>query len=154
MAFKDKFQEWRFKKQGLAKHIIPEYKIDKLIFNLAFLVFIIYFSYLLYGNGFSFENNIYIHCPLEEVKGCKNPFYCPGGLCVASETLSIKDKEKCIYSWCKEPVIEPGFEFGKKYDGSSEKLGGCAILLFSIAFLINHFLHNKGFKFNIEEDKE
>lgn len=150
MNFKDKFQEWRFKKQGLSK-FLPDYKIDKVIFNSAFLVFMIFLFYILYSHGFNFDTNIYVKCPVEETKGCKNPFYCPGGLCVASETLSAKDKQKCTMDWCKEPVISPGFEYGKKYDGSEQNLTIFAIFVFSIALVSNHLIHNKGYKLNVED---
>lgn len=153
MNFIKKIQEWRFKKQGLLKN--SKYKVDKLIFNAAFLVFLFYLLSILYANDFNFNKNIYVYCDGNEYpKGCENPFYCDSGLCVSGNGLSAKDKQLCTFDWCKSETLPPFFEYGKKYDGSAEKLGLAAILIFAVAGLINHLIHNKGFKLEVNNDDE
>lgn len=151
MGIKQKFKEWRFKRDWpFNKTDKPIYIIDKAIFNGALLIFLIYFVYLLSLHNFNFAPNIYVKCDaIEYPLGCGNPFYCKDNICevTPNNPLSAKDKQNCKFDWCKNETLNPGFEFGQKYDGSSSKLWLFSFLIFGAAFLLNHLIHNKKFKF-------
>jgi len=126
------------------KILVGGYKFDRLIFNAVVLLCIGYFFFVFSMYGFSFDSKIYVRC--EGLKPCLNPFY---------KNMSVGDvsvlkefqKDRCIYDWCKDKYLPVNFEFGEKPNKWYNLNWQFALIFFLIGLGLNHFVHNKGYKF-------
>jgi hypothetical protein len=57
---------------------------------------------------------------------------------------AIKVLDKCVYDWCKEEYLPPGFVFGEKPPAILTNAGWIVFGIMALGVLINHFIHNRG----------
>jgi len=109
------------------------YKAEKKIFRIAilFMICLFFLSWFLQGGGL-FEQQVYISCPDYGIR-CDNPLY---GHC----------EKKAFEPYCHREYFLPGEEVGKKPNFIISNGVWLFPLIFVIAFLINHFKHNKNYK--------
>ena len=130
------------------------YKFDKVIFLGVFLIVSGFILYIFYINNFDLNPHLYFNC---EQEICENPYYKINAECKQQLKIlwlipiyTTKDcKEDC--DWCKEQLLFKG-EYGTKPNGSFF-INNAYIFSFFIlilGFFINHKIHNKGKKFDIE----
>lgn len=142
-------EAWKDIKQGykfLSKHRykkFPHYTFDRLIFNV--MMFIIFGFLFFVADSHNWELDYYV-CPDGNADGlhgsramlknfepgrfngsCVNPFY----------------KE----SWKNSQYLLPG-EYGTKPTKLFNSMTWIVMLLFASAFVINHYIHNRGVKFD------
>jgi len=129
------------------------YKFDKLIFFGIFVMVLSLVLFVMYSNEFNFDLHPYVICTGET---CKNPYY---DLIDCKQTLKIlwsipiyttKDcRIDC--DWCNQEFLTYG-EYGTKPKNGFllNNLAWIGILLMFFGLLMNHILHNKGNKFDIE----
>lgn len=108
------------------------YKADRLIFRSALVLMFLFLLVIMFMLKFDFTPRAYFKCG--DVMGCKNPFY-------------WQNETRCNYKWCEDPYLPQGV-YGEKPPRIISSFGPFNIMLFAIAFLVNHLLYNKGFKFN------
>jgi len=116
------------------------YKFDRWLFNSTILIIICLLLYVFSTYGFDFTPKIYIKCE----EACDNPFYIGPEANREGGVLSLEDKQKCTFEWCKEKSLPAGFEFGKRPSPLYNNIGPVCYLLFALALILNHFLYNKG----------
>lgn len=120
-----------FQKQPRIKEFVG-YKFNRTIFQvyigvLFFCVFLI-FAY----NDFSFESKFYLHCSSEKTF-CENPCYL-----------------NYVNEYCPDEIrniqtLEGGFEYGEKPSFLMRNFTWFAILSVILVFVVNHFIHNRGY---------
>lgn len=117
------------------------YKLDRLIFNGAMIIIFIYLFGVLWQHDFDFSPRIRVACDGGEP--CENPFY--KNPVPKLGDLPARHKDKCTYDWCSWPTLPAGFEFGEQPSKSFKFAPWFAALILSLAFILNHFWHNKNF---------
>jgi len=122
------------------------YKYDTYIFKtLLILIYIFAFS-VFYINDFNFSFKPYMVC--EGLTPCENPFY--QSKCYYLNGLINKPCEfDNKYSWVNDPYVYPG-EYGTSVPNYIKYYGFIYFVLILIAYLLNHYFHNKGVMFDIE----
>lgn len=130
------------------------YRYNKFIFFSVFLITLGLVFYLFYLHNFDFTPSAYLKCDYDE---CKNPLY--GQPC--KQRLKIlffiplyttgDCSEDPAYNWVSEPYIPRG-EYGEPppEDFLYKHIKLIVALLFILTFVLNHFLHNRGKKFDLE----
>lgn len=113
------------------------YKVDKVIVWVALVLVCVYMLITIASNGMNFKNNFYVSCA--ENIPCKNPFYRS-----YDNTLPEKVLKLCVYEWCNDEYLPPGFEYGKKPNGFYNFIYIFSFGLIILALVINHFIYNKG----------
>jgi hypothetical protein len=114
------------------------YKFDKLIFFgiILCLAGIVVYNFMLNG----YENHPYLKCTAEK---CINPIampsICPGVYC---------PPVKCDEAWCSQKTVSRG-EYGQKPSFLQTNFSLIVWILLILAFVLNHFIHNKNIKFSI-----
>jgi len=137
MKPKSKFMQ-QLEETGLMKNRykhIGKYKCDRIIFNVAMFTIFIFLFLVAWSYDFNLD---YYNCiegadkPMELGAGleCKNPFYEPT-------------------TWKNYEYLYEG-EYGTKPGALFKSVYYVPLVLLIIALLINHFLYNKKFKFNIK----
>lgn len=130
------------------------YKYDKIIF---WVVMIITTAVVLYNFAYyNFDFTPRVHMICEEFQ-CKNPYY--GGECKQTLTIlffiPLYTTKDCStlegYEWIKEEYVPMGEYGDPPPEGFLYRdIPLIVIVCFVLAFLLNHFIHNKGKKFDIE----
>ncbi len=146
MSLKSKFNNWRWKetKKG--------YIFDKVIFNLAFLLIILFLFSIVASYDFDFSLNMYYKC--DQPRPCENPFY---NASVSTSNILYKGKnitDICPYDWCDDEFLPPGFEHGKPPNLLFRLVWPVTLLLCILALVFNHYIHNKGYKIEWMELKQ
>ena len=131
-----KFKEWRFKKWHNTDYII-----DRLLFNIALVVVFVYLFFVAYSMNFDFSTNIYYKC--DSPNPCENPFYNSGEPDIFNQPMPEKYRKLCVWDWCEEEYLEPGFEFGQKPTAMFKFAGYFSIGVLIFAFILNHFFWNR-----------
>lgn len=114
------------------------YKFDKLIFGVYILlilaIFVVIFSF--YGSDKS--DHIYYFCNADGRDGnvCEQPFYLKYPVC-----------ERAWATACSDRFVPAGFKFGDPAPLIVRSWGLILGVLLFGAFMINHFMHNRDFKF-------
>ena len=130
------------------------YKYDRLIFIPMFLIFIFIILYIMYQNSFDFNLHPYFNCSYSL---CKNPYYLIEGEC--KQTLNIlwvipiyktnDCREGC--DWCYQEYLNWGVYGSKpKSEFLINNIYWITAIIFLLAFLLNHFINNRGKNFDIE----
>lgn len=130
------------------------YKFDKYIFWVTFLIICSGIFALFYVNDFNTSPNFYVKCNYDF---CPNPlklpeFECQNELKILWFITLYKDEDctrNCIEPWCDMETLPRG-EYGKKQPLIMALSPLIAFLIFVISFFVNHFMHNKGKKFDME----
>lgn len=129
-------------KNGFDLNKNPElngYKFNKTVFRVALVIVVLVVFGAWALSGFSLNsNNVYLSCPADSVSACPNPYY---GL--------------CDEAYCQNEFIFPGYEWGERPNWLITNISWIVVLIVVLAFLVNHFLNNKSYKFyRWEEDLE
>jgi len=113
------------------------YKYDRRIFISGFVITVILALSLMYAYNFDFSPKAYFKCDSYK---CDNPFY------LRQECPNTQE-----YSWCSYPTLERG-EYGQSPPKNPlfRFYGYIALFLLVFAFVLNHYAHNKGRKFDLE----
>lgn len=122
------------------------YRFNRNIFYLAIISLMLLGGYIFYDNDFNWEYQIYVKCDQETA--CDNPFY----IYNYESQISDRYKKMCVYDWCNEEMLPPGFEFGDKPSELEKNFGIITFFVMLMVFTINHFLYNRSF--NIDEEEE
>lgn len=130
------------------------YRFDRLLFWFSMSLFLSLVFYLMWQYNFDFSAHVYFNCP--GPNSCKNPL---AKMDQVSQELKIlwviplykTDDYKQNCEWCKEEVLLPG-EYGEKPPESFifNNILLLTIGIFFLTFIANHYIHNKGKKFDIE----
>ena len=135
------------KKPILAERLLPGYKFNKWIFRAVYVVTIVLFLFAVWGVG---RTEIYLKCPSDSPRQCRNPFvpeteYLPNG------TISPFNArvEPCTAGpeICSHEYLVPGESIGKPPSFLYANFGMLLLATYLIAFIINHLLFNRGYKF-------
>lgn len=130
------------------------YIYDKRIFWAVFSVVVILILYIFYQHNFDVTPNIYFKCTQSI---CENPLY----MADCRQQLSIlffiplyttdDCKEEPGYEWLKEKYLAQG-EYGEPppSDFLYKGIRMLVLLIILLGLILNHLLHNKGKKFDIE----
>lgn len=114
------------------------YKFDKLIFG-SFILLVL-FLFLIMFLAFGSDRDYHIHyvCNADGRDGlrCEQPFYLNFPLC-----------EQAWSTACSDKYVPSGFEFGDPAPWIISNWGLIVGGLLFCAFVINHVVHNKSFKF-------
>lgn len=125
---------------GLFPLMFPGYKIVKPIFWVWLLASAVVGAWVLYDNnafvpGGLEKNIIYLACPEDARTFCENPFY---------RAYPCPSNDPRI---CSQKIILPGTSIGEKPGVIASNFGFIILGGFVVAFLINHFLYNRSYKF-------
>ena len=126
----------KINKVGLLEYLLPNYKINKWIFRITFIFFTLWIFLGMYDN-FNYKTLTsypYLECPKDSRFPCTNPFY---------EMQPCPIKETYV---CNQKNLFPGETYGKKPNFFADQAYTFTFLIFTIAFFVNHFLYNKGYK--------
>jgi len=142
MSLKNKFEVWRWKttKKG--------YKFDKVIFQIAFWLIMIFLFCIVASYDFDFSLNLYYKC--DQQVPCENPFY---NATLSTNNLLYKGKnitDICPYAWCTSHYLPPGFEHGKPPNLLFRLVWPVTLILCILALVFNHFIHNRNYEFEKE----
>lgn len=121
------------------------YLFDKLIFGIYILIVLLLFVCVFIASGSYRSNHIHYVCDSKSIglSYCEQPFFMNYPLC-----------EKMWLGACDQKFVPDGFEFGDPAPWIVRSWGMILGVLLFVAFVVNHFVHNKNFKFkkiNIEE---
>lgn len=115
------------------------YRFDKLIFGgfILLVLAIFVFMFLFYGSDRDYH--IYYVCDADARDGlrCEQPFYLNYPLC-----------EQAWSTACSDKYVPTGFSFGEPAPWIVKNWGVIIGSLLAGAFFVNHFVHNRNFKFN------
>lgn len=126
------------------------YLFDKRIFQISVLVLIVFFSLIVFINGV--EPRYYFNC--DSPLGCE--LQSMQEFCVEPSQLD-KIKYPGRYDWlqscglCSGGKVPQGFVCGEKPGFLQGSESVITILIIILAFLINHFWHNRKYKIDREE---
>lgn len=129
------------------------YRHDKIIYAGVFLVFLTLIFYVMFVNKFDFSTHPYFEC---KTYSCENPFYemdsCSQQVNILFFIPLYKTQNcKLTCDWCNQERLGSGI-YGEK-PKAEFLLNYMWVIGFSlIAFglCLNHFIHNKEKKFDIE----
>lgn len=130
------------------------YKYDKVIFWFVMVITLCLVFYLFNLYSYDFNPKVYFKC---ESNFCDNPYYtseCKQQLRILF-FIPLWTSEDCKdnpeYYWLTEKTIPRG-EYGDPPPKNFifNYIKGIIFLIFIVAFLLNHFAHNKGKPFDIE----
>jgi hypothetical protein len=114
------------------------YKVSKRLFQASFLLIVLFLGIIIYFSVFG--NTLYYKCPNDSVGGCDNPFIDkPNSL---GNSLPKKVKDACVYDWCKNETLPPGFVGGKEEPWYFKAYTQFVIMILLIAICLNHVLFN------------
>jgi len=132
---------------------LPDYKFNKWFFRGALIVLVLLavVAWALLGFGNPAKNYVYLSCP-DDSWSCENPFY---NLCNVNGSLYYEQNNICQdinSSFYEREFLLAGQELGEKPDSLAGFIINNAWLVVLFAFLLNHFLYNKGYfkKLNLE----
>ena len=113
------------------------YRFDKVIFLSLVLLLLVSTVGLMFMNNFNGSQHPYFNCP-NDYGRCFNPYFGDSNVCgksIPSDNFL-----------CTNEVVNAPYTYGEPtpWYVSSFGLIACALLL--IAFVVNHFTSNKGFK--------
>ena len=127
------------------------YKFDKIIFYIIFILVTGFVMFKFYEYNFDFTPKPYFEC---KQAFCKNPLYqsdCKQQLKIlwVIPLYTTRDcKEICV--WCNKEILPKGIYGEKPDDYYMNNLGLFAFFLFMFGMVLNHLLHNRGKKFDLE----
>lgn len=79
---KDSINLWseikRINKVKLIDLVLPNYKVNRIVFRFALFILIISGVYIMYLEDFNFNTKYYFYCDEINAGGCANPFYVRG----------------------------------------------------------------------------
>jgi hypothetical protein len=130
------------------------YRYDKLIFIPAFLIIVFLVLLIMYNNSFDFNLHPYFNCKAEI---CENTFYNIKGECTQTLkilwVIPIYKTEDCRIGceWCNSKFLLAG-EYGSKPKSEFllNNMYWIAFIIILLAMVLNHFINNRGKKFDIE----
>ena len=109
------------------------YRVNTGVFLGAMLLIVFVMILLLSVHNFDYSRNLYIHCSSKDV--CENPLYKVYPQC---ESVGL----------CDNPTVPSGFTLGNPPPFFLQYWGSFCLLIVLIAFLVNHLLFNKDFKWS------
>jgi hypothetical protein len=121
---------------------VKGYKFDKLIFGGFILLVLALFVILFLSYGSDRDYHIYYNCPLD-YGSCKSPFYHNYPLC-----------ESAWATACDDYNVNGGFVFGEPAPWIIKSWGLIVGIMLFGAFVINHFVHNRGKTFDFEDGEQ
>ena len=128
------------------------YKFDKLIFFGVFAIVVSAVISIMYLNNFDFSTHPYFECHRQT---CKNPYYnmqCKQSLNILW-VIPLYQTQDCKIGcdWCNSELLPIG-TYGERPKAGflMDHLVQFSFLLMLLGILINHFVHNRGKKFDIE----
>lgn len=127
------------------------YRYDRLIFWGAIAMILLFLGLIGARHNFDFSTaNVYIKCESDNGVHCRNPIYniteCKQQLRIlfVIPLYTTKDcTETCTQDWCNWATLPPG-EYGTPPDPLMDWIPFVAISLLVLAVLVNHFVHNRG----------
>lgn len=125
------------------------YVFDKYLFRAFMIIILTGLFCIVVIHDFDFSPNMYISCSDDNPVPCENPFY-------NAEIRSVDPyfrNVKCEWDWCHQEYLPVGFEFGKKPDFWITYAPYLSFLFLILAFVVNHIIYNKGYKFNINMEE-
>ncbi|MEA2056654.1 MAG: hypothetical protein U9O78_03020 [Patescibacteria group bacterium] len=135
MSFKDVWK--KLNSFSLANKFFPDYVINKNIFRFALIVSFLFLIAILSNYGFDFGTKFYVSCPVDNPTPCANPFYNYG---------NIGFPPCPDVALCKIPYFNQGDIYGSKPPLILKLFLYIILLLFGIAFLVNHVKYNRRVK--------
>ncbi len=129
------------------------YRYDRILFLCVFLIFLLLVLNIMYVNNFDFSTKPYFKCNYES---CRNPYYemqnCNQQLNILW-MIPLYTTEDChkTCEWCNQEYLSNGV-YGELPKASFlyNNILLISIGLLAIGLLLNHFIHNRGKKFDIE----
>lgn len=129
------------------------YKFDKRIFAIYFIVVLFMALVVMQRHNWDFSARPYFKCELEQ---CQNPFYytptCKAQLTAGFGLIPLYTTEDCkdTCEWCNEAYLPRG-EYGEKKDSYLlNNMWFIVLGLYVVAFVVNHYIHNRGRPFDLE----
>ena len=130
------------------------YRFDKAIVWCAFGIILALAFYLLSVQGFNTSPYFYIRCDEES---CPNPLKDPTFTCRNEVKILwlfpvYQDKfcmRNCVEEWCKWEFLPRG-EYGNRPPMLLRYFGVVSFGILFMAILLNHLVHNKGKRFDLE----
>lgn len=130
------------------------YKFDKVIFwGSMILIFGLVFYLMDYYNYDFSSTNIYVKCeqevcenPLNNIKDCKQQLNI---LWVIPLYKANDCRQNCEDDWCNWKYLPEG-EYGKKPNSLFRYMYPLTFGVIILSLLLNHLIHNRGKKFDIE----
>ena len=92
--------------------------------------------------GFDKESHLYIYCPQKSITPCENPLYHNLAYC----GKNIPNDSPI----CQTPTLMQGNSYGTPPPFIVKHFLELSIIVMIICFILNHFIHNKGFKFKTQ----
>ena len=114
------------------------YIFDRYLFIGAIVcLLIVAISMIFYLGGLDANKYLYIHC--DNKGGCENQLYNNFNYC--GKTIPL---DSIV---CTQEVLPYGFEAGKKPPAIVNNFGLITGIIIGLMFIINHFIHNRTFRF-------
>ena len=131
------------------------YEYNKIIFIAFGLTMLGLIYYLMAVNNFDFSTKIHFVC--DGPFSCENPLNYMQGDCAQKLTflgmVTLYESQDCRVGcdWCNKKYLPPG-EYGTEPNAKFlyNNIGKIIWLLFGLSFVLNHYLHNRGRKFDAE----
>jgi len=117
---------------------LGSYKFDKLIFGSYILIFLFSFLMVFLFAGSDRSFHVYYSCDADHRDGlrCEQPFYLNYPIC-----------ESLWAGACSDQFVDSGFSYGSPEPWIVKNWGLLIGLGLVSAFVINHLVHNRSFKF-------
>lgn len=116
------------------------YKYDRRFFWAGMIAIIVAFLNIAYQYEFNFHNKMYFVC--NDFGGCENPYF--NMECDRAWLYGDKCLIECREEWCKEEVLPTGVYGEKPPENFGRNFVIQIIVILLIAFILNHFFHNRG----------
>lgn len=137
------------KRKTLIEKILPEYKVNKLLMNIIFLLMLVLFFYLWSTYNFTnlFEPNVIsIECP-DEYRQCENPLWIAcNPASYRSSPLSYDICNVATPDMYASQFMQSGEFIGERPSWLLKNFSLIIILMFLFGLGLNHILFNRNYK--------
>lgn len=119
---------------------LPGYYFNKKIMRVALVIMLLVAVGIMWEEDFDFSDHVTYNCPVDSVAPCENPFRYEN-----YETFSwleCPDPDVCKYDF-----VMPGQTIGEPIPPGVKYFSLFVFFLMAAAFLVNHLVHNRGYKF-------
>jgi hypothetical protein len=126
--------------------ILKGYKFDKLIYGIYVLVVLALFLIVFISNGSDRAQHIFYKCDVTD-----NDFYLNGSTGQSCLNPFYNEYPICQSLWsgaCNDKLVSNGFQYGEPAPAIVKQWIFIVLGLLLVAFVINHFIYNKGFQFD------
>ena len=139
----------KLEKDLSVKNWFPDYNFNKWVFRSAIILIVVLFFCIWVSSGFVAlnKNYVYFECGSASFGACENPFY---DLCNSKGELFYQDSNICDdldSSMYEEQFVLVGYSVGEKPSWLLSNSLTFAYLIILLAFIFNHLVFNKNYKF-------